>query len=206
VRSTTLLALRFLASARARVAARFALMLLVSTRARVVTVAGAEMRLAEGRGFLLSWVGPGISLPDSSERLERVLVGMFWCHRGLRWMSIVRHWNWQSAAHLVHVVRTSVLGLLLLRAWLLILLLLLLLLVLRLMEGILSLPKGVLLLLEGILLLLEGTLLLLLEGVLLLLERILLLLEGIMMLLEGILLLLERVWSLPLLAVMFLSC
>jgi hypothetical protein len=110
----------------------------------------------------------------------------------------------------------------LLLVWLLILLLL----VLRLMEWVLLLTEGVLLLMEGILLLLEGTLLLLLEGImlllllllwserilllleriLLLLERILLLLEGIMMLLEGILLLLERVWSLPLLAVMFLSC
>ena len=84
MRSTTLLALRFLTSARARVAARFALMLLVSTRARVVTVAGAEMRLAEGRGFLLSWVGPGISLPDSDERLEGLLMGILRCHWGLR--------------------------------------------------------------------------------------------------------------------------
>jgi hypothetical protein len=81
-RVATGLALGFLTGARVRVATTFALRLLAGARARAVT--GADVRLAESRGILLSRVEPGFSLPDSSEGLERVLVRMLWCHWGLR--------------------------------------------------------------------------------------------------------------------------
>jgi hypothetical protein len=93
VRVATAFTFRLLTRARARVATRLALRFLASARARAVTMAGAEVGLVEGRGFVLSWVGPWISLPNSGERLERVLVGMLWWHRGLWWMNMARHWN-----------------------------------------------------------------------------------------------------------------
>jgi hypothetical protein len=93
VRVATAFTFRLPTRARARVATRLALRFLASARARAVTMAGAEVGLVEGRGFVLSWVGPGIGLPDSSERLERVLVGMLRCHRGLWWMNMAQHWD-----------------------------------------------------------------------------------------------------------------
>ena len=89
------------------------------------------MRRVEGRGVLSSCVVHGISLGDSGEWLEGLLVGKLRCHRGLRWEIMCRNWNssvmvWQSAAHFMYVVRINVWRLFLLLVWLLLLLLMLL--------------------------------------------------------------------------------